>query len=27
VREIILGKGDVSMFVPSEIAGEMTLLQ
>lgn len=25
VREIILGKGDVSMFVPSEIAEEMTL--
>jgi pantetheine-phosphate adenylyltransferase len=27
VREIILGKGDVSMFVPAEIAGEMTLPQ
>jgi len=27
VREIILGKGDVSMFVPSEIASEMKLSQ
>ncbi len=27
VREIILGKGDVSMFVPAEIASEMTLPQ
>ncbi len=27
VREIILGKGDVSMFVPSEIASEMSLSQ
>jgi pantetheine-phosphate adenylyltransferase len=27
VREIILGKGDVSMFVPAEIASEMILPQ
>ena len=27
VREIILGKGDVSMFVPAEIASEMALPQ
>lgn len=27
VREIILGKGDVSMFVPAEIADEMKLPQ